>query len=108
MPTPRQAWQILNVRSMENKEKSSWPIRELLICYLVGAIFYSMLVDSLDLLNGPRYLFIVGLSVIYWGRIILAIIRKESNKAYRFYALLILLSPLIWGIIETIDHKRNF
>jgi len=76
-----------------------WPLKVLIPCYLAGIILYGAIVPNIDSSVASK-IFLIGLSILYWCRVLLAYLRKENNKGYIFYIIIIVISPYIWaGIV---------
>ena len=80
-----------------------WPLKVLIPCYLAGIIWYGAIVPNIDG-SASSKIFLVGLSILYWCRVLLAYLQKENNKGYIFYIIILFLSPFIWaGIVARVD-----
>ena len=82
-----------------------WPLKVLIPCYLAGIILYGAVVPNIDS-SGASKIFLIGLSILYWCRVLLAYLRKENNKGYIFYIIILFLSPYIWAaIVAGVDRS---
>ena len=70
---------------MNETIKSKWAFFPYLIVYVLAVIvtvFTTAILDG----NGPiRDKFLIGVSIIYWARFIIAKARNEENKDYKYY-----------------------
>ncbi len=78
-----------------------WPYGFLALVYLVSLILAACFLPSLDgvAANAFRYGLYAGASAVFWLRILMARRRKETNRGYYFYVMLVLAMPfLVWPL----------
>ena len=87
----------------DEKKNLQWPIRILLILYSVSVLEASILLPSLDGRdrNICRLAMYGILSVVFWGRILVARLRKETGLGYILYVVMIVAAQfLIWPLVD--------
>jgi len=93
------------VTAEEHKQAESrdraWPLCALAFVYLVSLILAGMSLPGLDGVEANIYRvgLYAGASGIFWVRILISRARKETNRGYYFYAVLVLTMPfLAWPL----------
>ena len=93
----------MNVQDHEEAESGGrpWPFCTLAVVYLVSLILAGISLPSLDGVKANlfRNVLYAGASAIFWLRILIARVRKETNRAYCFYVILVLAMPFfVWPL----------
>ena len=84
-------------------EDRTWPYFALLFAYLASLLLAAVCLPSLDGVPANVYRFglYAGTSAIYWARILMARRRKDTDRGYIFYIVLMLSMPfLAWPLQE--------
>ena len=71
----------------------AWSFGEFITVYVVTAIIAAFLLPGLDSLSPLRFKCFAGLSILYWARFVIARFRKETNRTYLIWMIVIGLSP---------------
>jgi len=88
--------------SSTDAEKTSWPFRVMSGALLLSVFFSAFILPSpegLELFRDLLYAAFVAVFLIRWR---LAVVRREQNRSWSLYFILILLAPLIVFVSEPV------
>ncbi len=92
------------------RPNSEWPLLKLVVIYMVALFLAVLLLPSLDghAANNSRNSAFICVSLMYWIRIALAKKRKEKNRDYRFYSILMIGHVFLIGSVHSWLNAVNF
>ncbi len=75
----------------EKKPYHEWPLSGLIIVYVLSFFIAAMLLPSLDgWPNTFRLMIYACISLLFWIRIVIAKLKREKNRAYIFYSVMMI------------------
>lgn len=84
-------------------ERTSWPVKTYLCLWIFDFFTILILCSALDGVNRSPVQFIFLMMLL--GRLVIAIWKKERNRIWVFYIIILIFAAPLYGAIENFSHK---